>query len=178
MHNNEQIIENIISDVNSMYEIYMNSAKDIEGIDVYKMFFDIKNLINDIKLVKTDFAREAIINKLNCLIDDSCNKAVIIKSIIDSTNKNINQLRSKMPLPKEEVKKLLKMFNFHDYAEDETTDGNFSSYKENERHIDFLEDKVNSIKSNDVHKNNLNLEEDKKITKKNKKNQHLSKKSK
>ena len=52
------------------------------------------------------------------LISKTSNSIKQIKKIVDDMGSKFMAFRNKMPMPKSEVNKILKMFNFYDYAED------------------------------------------------------------
>ena len=148
--NDEKIIDSILSNSYSICETYLDFAKYFDRLDFSNFLINIKDLVNDMVLVKTDVARNAIAEKLNISIDNSSNKIKELKSTFDLINKKVCELHKALPLPNNEVQKILKMYGFNDPAIDETTDGNFSSYQWHERYLDHLEEKIFDFRQKEI----------------------------
>ena len=127
---NEKMLEDTLNNFNAIYNIYINNADLIKTVDVITPFVDMQTLVNDILKVESNISKDAICNEMTKLIIKTSNSIKQIKKIVDDMGSKFMAFRNKMPMPKSEVNKILRMFNFHDYAEDETTEGNFSSYNQ------------------------------------------------
>lgn len=144
---NEKMLEDTLNNFNAIYNIYANNADLIKTVDVTTPFVDMQTLVNDILKVESNISKNALCDEMTKLISKTSNSIKRIKKIVDDMGSKFIALRNKMPMPKSEVNKILKMFNFYDYAEDETNEGNFVSQRQ------INEDAFNATNNNANFKN-------------------------
>lgn len=110
----------------------------------------------DIKSVKTDFAKNVLLDQLDAMIVNACVNANSIKLIVDECGKKCLELRGTMPMPKSKVREILKQFNFRDYSEDETTAGNSIAQRQMEEALynatnrEFGEDLMDAVRKSNT----------------------------
>ena len=144
---NEKMLEDTLNNFNAIYNIYANNADLIKTVDVTTPFADMQTLVNDILKVESSISKNALCDEMTKLISKTSNSIKQIKKIVDDMGSKFMAFRNKMPMPKSEVNKILKMFNFYDYAEDETNEGNFASQRQ------INEDAFNATNNNANFKN-------------------------
>lgn len=144
---NEKMLEDTLNNFNAIYNIYANNADLIKTVDVTTPFADMQTLVNDILKVESNISKNALCDEMTKLISKTSNSIKQIKKIVDDMGSKFMAFRNKMPMPKSEVNKILKMFNFYDYAEDETNEGNFASQRQ------INEDAFNATNNNANFKN-------------------------
>lgn len=126
---NEKMLEDTLNNFNVMYSIYSDNIDTISKIDTAKPFEDMLCLVGDITRCNSQLGKEAMCKALSELVTKTSDDVSRLKEVIDSMGKKFIAIRNKMPLPKSEVDKILKIFNFYDYDRDSTTTGNLLDYR-------------------------------------------------
>lgn len=119
---NEKMLEDTLNNFNAIYSIYKKNADDVKCIDAVQPFLDMQCLLGDIANAKSNIGKVALCNELSKLIDKTGISMLQVKKIVDDMGKKFIAFKNKMPMPKSEVNKILRMFNFHDYGEDDTNE--------------------------------------------------------
>ena len=133
---NEKMLEDTLNSFNAIYAIYEKNVSCISQIDLVKIFQDIQCMIDDISNVKSLTSKDVLCKKLSELVVNTKCNVLKIKNVVDDMGKKFMAIRKKMPMPKSEVDKILKVFNFYDYAKNDTTEGNLLDYKYREHMLD------------------------------------------
>ena len=120
------MINDIVGAVDAIHNIYISISSLISRLNPSSSLKKLDKVILDIMAVKTEGSKAALCAMLSKNLQSIAVDIEKLESLVQDLDNIFAKIKNTMPMSKNDVQSILKIFNFHNCSVDETTEENLA----------------------------------------------------